>query len=55
MLKFLKTFPVLSAIVMIFIVQGAYLLYMTDHAIMLICIVYTAVLYGYFVKDLWND
>lgn len=55
MRRLLCRFPVTSGFVAVVVGLGAYQLYVTDHAIMLICIVYTVVLYAYFVKDLWND
>ena len=45
----------LSAAVLVVLGLGAYTLVVTDHVLMLLCFTYAAVLYAYFVKDLWND
>jgi hypothetical protein len=55
MWKILSRFPVLSGAVILVVVLGAWRLVVTDHTVMLLCLVYTVVLYAYFVKDLWND
>lgn len=34
---------------------GAWALVVTDHVVMLLCLTYAAVLYAYFVKDLFHD